>query len=165
MSSVNMFTRFSQLAISFCIICIAVSSCKQLDVYEKNVSIPDYQWKYDFKPGFDFEITDTASLYTIMVVLRHTDAYRYNNIWLDITALQDKDTLFKMPHIDLLLGNDSKGWQGTGMDDIWELRKPLSKTPVHFSKKGWYHFSVAQVMRDNPLQHVMSVGIRVEKTR
>ncbi len=160
------FYTYTKLFFLAAVICIACISCKHLDVYEKNVSIPSYQWKQDFKPGFDFEITDTASHYNILVVLRHTDAYRFNNIWLDITAtMQNKDTLFKVPHLELTLGNDERGWEGTGMDDIWEVRKAITKGPVQFTKKGLYHFTVAQIMRDNPLLNMMSVGVRVERLR
>lgn len=148
------------------LLCMGLVSCRQLDVYEKNVSIPNYQWKYNFKPGYDFEITDTASLYNLFVVLRHTDAYRYNNIWLQFTAThQNKDTLFTMPHLEVPLGNDEKGWRGTGMDDIWETRERINARPVQFTKKGLYHFSVSQTMRDNPLLNVMSIGVRVERVR
>lgn len=148
------------------IICCFALSCKKLDVYEKNVSIPNYKWKYSFVPGFDFEITDTASLYNISVVLRHTDAYRYSNIWLNITGMMQKDTLVKIPHYEVQLGSDEKGWKGTGMDDIWEWREKITgSTPVQFKKAGVYHFTVSQVMREDPLPNVMSIGIRVEKAR
>jgi len=141
-------------------------ACRQLDLYEKNTAIPGYQWPYSFQPAFDFSITDTTAGYQLFVVLRHTDAYRYNNIWLNITGIyNDKDTLVKMPHLELQLGSDDKGWEGTGMDDIWEVRKPVSNGPLYFSKTGRYRFSIAQIMRDNPLPHVMSVGMRVEKIR
>lgn len=147
-------------------VCMAATSCRQLDVYEKNVSIPAYQWKQNFVPGFDFEIKDTSSQYAIFIVLRHTDAYRYSNIWLNITGmLQNKDTLVRLPHVELQLGKEDKGWEGTGMDDIWEVRKPISKGPVQFKKAGLYHFTVAQVMREDPLLNVMSVGVRVERVR
>ena len=115
--------------------------------------------------AFDFEIKDTSGFYNISVVLRHTDAYRYNNIWLNITGTQGKDTLVKMPHLELPLGSDEKGWEGTGMDDIWEVRKPISNGPVQFKKKGVYHFTVSQIMRENPLANVMSVGVRVERAK
>jgi len=147
------------------LVCIGISSCRHIDVYEKNVSIPNYQWKYDWVPGFDFEIKDTASLYNIAVVLRHTDAYRFNNIWLNITGTLGKDTLVKMPHLEIPLGSDDKGWEGTGMDDIWEVRKAVSQGPVQFKKPGIYHFTVAQIMRENPLPNVMSVGVRVERVK
>lgn len=144
---------------------ISFTACKKLDVFEKNVSIPNYQWKYSFVPGFDFEITDTAAQYNLHVVLRHTDAYRYNNIWLNVTGTLQKDTLVKIPHIELPLGSDGKGWEGTGMNDIWEVRKAITKGPVQFKKAGLYHFTIAQVMREDPLANVMSIGLRVEKVR
>ena len=144
----------------------AASSCRQLDVYEKNTTIPGYQWKYSFQPDFDFRITDTASPYQLLVVLRHTDAYRYNNIWLNITGIyNEKDTLVKLPHLELPLGNDEKGWDGTGMNDIWEVRKPVSNGALYFSKPGNYRFRIAQIMRENPLPHILSIGLRVEKIR
>jgi gliding motility-associated lipoprotein GldH len=147
-------------------VCICVTACRQLDIYEKNVSVPGYQWKYSFVPGFDFEIKDTSSQYNIFIVLRHTDAYRYNNIWLNVTGMmQNKDTLVSMPHLELQLGKEDKGWEGTGMDDIWEVRKPITQGPVQFKKTGVYHFTVAQVMREDPLLNVMSVGVRVERVR
>lgn len=160
------FYRYIKTALLLLVVCMAVVSCRQLDVYEKNVSIPAYQWKQNFVPGFDFEISDTSSQYNIFIVLRHTDAYRYSNIWLNIAGLlQNKDTLVHLPHVELQLGKDGKGWEGTGMDDIWEVRKPITRGPVQFKKAGLYHFTVAQMMREDPLLNVMSVGVRVERVR
>jgi len=133
-------------------------------VYEKNTSVPGYLWHYNFQPGFDFTITDTAAFYNIFIVLRHTDAYKKNNIWLNIGTQLPGNSMVRYQRVDLQLGNDAKGWEGTGMDDIWEVRKPLTNGPVQFFKKpGQYHFTVAQIMRENPLPDVISVGLRVEK--
>ncbi len=148
------------------IVCTLFSACNKLDIFEKNISIPGYQWQYSFQPGFDFTITDTAALYNIYVVLRHTDTYRKNNIWLSIGTKAPGDSTAKYKRFDFSLANDAKGWEGVGMDDIWEVRKPLiTDGPVKFNKPGQYHFTVAQIMRENPLPHVMSVGIRVEKAK
>ena len=145
-------------------ICMWLMACTQLDVFEKNKPIPDNQWAYSLKPGFDFLIKDTSASYNLYVVLRHTDAYRYNNIWLNIGTQSPKDTV-RYQKFDLQLGNDAKGWEGTGMDDIWELRKLITNGPVKFNKAGNYHFTVGQIMRENPLPNIMSVGIRVEKIK
>ena len=141
-----------------------LSACAKLDVYEKNVSIPKYEWSYSNKPTFDFSITDTASSYEIYIVLRHTDAYRYNNIWLNLGTKFPGDTI-RYQRFELQLGSDATGWEGTGMDDIWEVRKPVTKGPVKFSKAGNYTFTLAQAMRENPLQHIMNAGIRVQRVR
>jgi hypothetical protein len=50
------------------------------------------------------------------------------------------------------------------MDDIVDQRIPfyLNNIPTPL-KKGKYTFTLQQVMREDPLQHVLNAGIRVEK--
>lgn len=141
-----------------------LSACTQLDVFEKNAVIPKNEWQYSFKPDFDFIIKDTTASYNLYIVLRHTDAYHYNNIWLNVGTQSPADTM-RYQKFDLQLGTDATGWEGTGMDNIWELRKLITNGPVKFNKAGTYKFSVAQIMRENPLANIMNVGIRVEKVK
>lgn len=143
---------------------LSITSCAKLDVYEKNTPIPKYEWSYSFQPTFDFSITDTSSSYKIYIVLRHTDAYRYNNIWLNLGTKFPGDSM-RYQRFDLQLATDATGWEGTGMDDIWELRKPITSGPVKFKKEGNYTFSLAQIMRESPLPDIMSAGIRVERVK
>ena len=131
-------------------------------MFEKNHSIPKYQWSYDLQPHFEFTITDTVALYNLYVVLRHTDAYRYNNIWLNVGTQAPADSV-RYQRFDLQLGSDATGWEGTGMGDIWELRKSITRGPFKFNKAGNYKFSVAQIMRENPLPGIISIGIRLER--
>ena len=142
--------------------CLFIASCKQIDVFEKNTVIPNYEWSSSFIVSGNFIIKDTVSAYSIYLVLRHTDAYKYNNIWLNIGLQPPGDSLIKQK-VDLQLGDDVNGWEGTGMNDIWEVRKLLNGQPRRFKQAGNYNFSISQIMRDNPLANIMSVGIRVEK--
>jgi gliding motility-associated lipoprotein GldH len=156
--------KYMKLIILLITVCTLFAGCTKLDVFEKNISIPHYQWQYNFQPGFDFTIDDTTALYNLFVVLRHTDAYSKNNIWLNIGTQAPGDSSAKYRRFDFSLGNDAGGWEGVGMDDIWEVRKPLvTGGPVKFNKPGLYHFTVSQIMRENPLTGIMSVGVRVEK--
>jgi gliding motility-associated lipoprotein GldH len=145
---------------------VGVHSCVNIDVFEKNVSIPDQEWSSSFRPEIKFEITDTTSLYNIYVVLRHTNAYRYNNIWLNIyTHSPAADSVHK-ERVDLRLATDDKGWLGSGMDDIFEHRILVNRgQPLRFPRSGEYAFRIEQIMREEPLQYVMNVGIRVEKVK
>ena len=131
-------------------------------MFEKTDIIPQQSWNYNHKPSFSFTLTDTAAAYNIFIVLRHTDAYNYNNIWLTVGSQAPGDTM-RFQNINLELGDDAKGWHGTGIDDIFEVRKNISPGPVPFKKAGNYTFTIAQIMRENPLKHVLNVGIRVEK--
>lgn len=139
-----------------------LGSCTRIDMFEKQVSIPDQQWFNQYKPQFSFLIADTSGLYNIYIIIRHTDGYEYNNIWLRLGSTAPGDTM-RYQNINLSLATDLKGWDGTGTDDIFEVRKIITPGPVPIKRTGIYKFTVEQIMRENPLKHILSVGLRVER--
>ena len=62
---------------------------------------------------------------------------------------------------EIPLATNEKGWLGTGMDDIYEQRLPLTGA-IKF-KAGVNKFMLENIMREDPLKQVLNVGIRVEK--
>jgi len=136
-----------------------LASCTTVDLYEKDITIPGFKWKSSFKPEFTFLIKDTSVQYQLFLVLRHNEKYNYNNIWVNLYSQPPGDTMHKAP-FELPLAS-SAGWLGTGMDDIYEHRVNLTK-PITL-KAGLYHFKLEQIMREDPLENVMNVGLRVEK--
>lgn len=147
--------------IIFCL--IALAACGPIDVFEKNVPIPGHAWESSFKPVITFDITDTTAVYNIYLVVRHRNAYAFNNIWIKGSVQEPGDTTIKSQQYDLKLASDEAGWFGNGMDDIFEHRV-LIQQRTRFRKPGEYRFTLEQVMREDPLQHVMNVGLRIEKT-
>lgn len=139
-------------------------SCQSIDLYEKTVPIPDHRWSSRFKPEFTFTIQDTAVPYQVYVILRHDDLYNYNNIWVNLYTKAPGDTVQKIP-CELPLASKEKGWLGSAMDDIYEQRVAITPAnqKLYFRKKGEYHFTIEQIMREDPLLHVMDVGLRLEK--
>ena len=133
-------------------------------VFEKNIAIPKQQWESSFKPEVNFTIKDTVALYNIYIVLRHTEAYNFNNIWIRASVQEPGDPSVKSQQFDLTLATNEKGWLGSAMDDIYENRV-LIQPETKFKKAGDYRFTLAQVMREDPLKHVLNVGIRVEKVK
>jgi gliding motility-associated lipoprotein GldH len=133
-------------------------------VFEKDIVLPGQQWEGSFRPTINFTISpdDTAYRYNVYLVLRHTDAYNYNNIWIRGTVHQPGDTAARSERYDLLLASNEKGWLGSGMDDIYEHRVEIQQE-TKFSKPGNYSFTLEQVMREDPLKHVLNVGVRIEK--
>ena len=142
---------------------LLIHSCTPpVGVFEKNISIPGQAWSTSFQPEISFEIKDTVALYRLYVVLRHTDAYRFKNIWLNVGVQSPGENIFSN-RINLLLASDEKGWLGKGMDDVFEHRALLENVPRRFEKTGIYKFTLQQIMREDPLEHVMNAGIRLEK--
>lgn len=154
--------KYLFLPVLFFLLALGITSCRQVDIYEKNIPIPGYKWKSSFVVKGSFQVSDTLTPYNIYLVLRHTDAYRYNNIWLNIGVQAPGDTMHYEKK-DLQLATDATGWKGTGMNDIWEVRERLNDVPRRFPKVGTYQLSIRQIMRDDPLPEIMSAGLRVQK--
>lgn len=152
------------LIIIFSFLILLLPSCEEIGFYERSVVIKEHQWKRSDTIRGEFNISDTAQSYDIFLVLRHTDAYQYNNIWLEFGLAGQTDSLY-VQKLDVLLGSDAYGWEGSGFNDIWEVRKKLTPLPRKFKYPGMYRFRIRQLMRDNPLKHVVSVGIRVQAAR
>lgn len=149
-------------AVLFCV-AVQFSACKTIDLYERTVAIPKHAWSSSFKPKFSFTISDTTVPYQVYIIIRHTDQYNFNNIWLNLYTQAPADTVQKVQY-ELPLASKT-GWLGAAMDDIYEHR--ISITPqnknLYFKKSGTYQFTLEQIMREDPLQHVLDVGIRIEK--
>ncbi|RBL93423.1 gliding motility lipoprotein GldH [Chitinophaga flava] len=145
---------------------LLAAACKPLkmDVYEKNLEIPGHNWTYDYQPSFEVNILpeDTANLYDIYVNVRHTDAYPYSNIWLLVGTRYPNDSISKEQRVELPLADINGKWHGNGIDDIYEHRVLIQQKAL-FNKPGTYKFTFEQNMRQNPLPHVMNIGLRIEK--
>jgi gliding motility-associated lipoprotein GldH len=150
------------MRVIFLVIPILVLSCKLKPEFEKSKTIAQNQWQSNIAATGTLSISDTNKLYNLFTVIRHTDAYAYNNIWLQVTCTNNKQQIFNNK-VEMPLANDAVGWFGIGMNDIWEHRYKINTTPIKFSTLGNYNFSVQQIMRDNPLLHVVSAGLRVEQ--
>lgn len=147
---------------SFLMVAVVAASCGKLDFFEKNTPVKNSTWYRADSATGTFNIDDTLSAFNLYVVVRHKDSYRYNNIWLNV-GMQIPGAGMQYQKVDLLLGTDEK-WLGIGMNDIWEVRKPLTDRPMRFARTGQYRYSIKHIMRDDPLPGVMSVGFRVEKS-
>lgn len=141
-----------------------ITSCTTIDVFEKTASFKKHEWYSTDKPQFQFTIKDTSASYNLFVVLRHTDAYGYNNIWLNLTIIPPGDTAQSQLK-EFKLAENNKGWLGSGMDDIFEHRIQVNSNPIRYRKMGNYSFILQQMMREDPLQNILNAGIRLEKVK
>jgi len=145
--------------------CLGWASCSvPSGVFEKDVTLPGQQWESGFKPTINFVVSpqDTANIYNVYIVLRHTDAYNYNNIWIRGTVKTPGDSTGRSERYDLSLADNEKGWKGSGMDDIFEDRVWIQQR-TRFTRPGTYSYTLEQIMWEDPLKNVLNVGVRIEK--
>ena len=152
--------RLIKLSIIFLLSIILLQSCNTIDVYEQTIPIPKHEWSSNLRLNFMPIIKDSSAYYNIYFVLRHSESYHFNNIWVDFTAVFPNDTArIQRLNIQLATGN---GWLGTSMDDIIEQRLLINKQPIRL-RAGTYKFSLSQIMREDPLENILNAGIRLEK--
>jgi gliding motility-associated lipoprotein GldH len=142
---------------------VFIAACQTKQLYEQNTIYPTHTWSSKQANQYQFTISDTNAAYKVYFVIRHHNAYHYKNIWIQLNTIDPNDSVTKQS-VNLTLADEQKGWLGTGMDDIYDQRIPISADSVHF-KKGIYKFVLSHTMREDPLENILSTGIRVEKVK
>lgn len=145
------------------ILTILFQGCGPVDLFEKTTAIPGHAWSSDFIPEFELDLNDSTQTYRLFVVIRHTEKYKFNNLFVNLGIKEPGQDSAMVLRQELKLASNER-WLGDGMNDIYEHRIPVgllgdtrSLTP------GKYTFTLQQIMRDDPLEHVLDVGVRVEK--
>ncbi len=121
------------------------------------------EWFATEKAVFDLEITDTQTLNNIYLMLRHSEAYPYNNLFVFVTT-KYPDGKVITDTMEVVLANQKGEWLGNGMGDIFDFKVPIKKN-VRFPLGGKYQFSFEQGMRVNPLPMIMDFGFEIEKSK
>lgn len=142
-----------------------ILSCIKGAVYEKHYAFKGHRWAQKDSVQFVLNITDTASNYLLFLMMRHTEAYPFSNLWLKTNTLLPDGKSTGYLNTEIPLAEESGKWLGRGMNEIVEHKMPLTKNgaAMHFSQTGQYRISLKQIMRMNPLPEIMSIGIRLEK--
>ena len=140
-----------------------LAACQTIDLNEQTTTYPEHQWSNKQVNQYNFSIADTNALYNIYFVIRHHNAYHYKNIWLQVNTQAASDSVQKQT-VNINLADDMNGWLGTGMDDIYDHRVLINTKPVKLPI-GVFKVSLQQIMGEDPLQNILTTGIRVEKVK
>ncbi len=154
-SSVSFY--FSLMAV--CVL-LTAGACTDHAVIDQSLPVPNHSWKYTDKLTVAVPIDDTSTAYNIFINLRHTASYPYANIYLLIHQQYPSGRLTTVRK-EITLANADGRWLGTGSGNLYHLQHLFAKE-YHFTDTGTYLFSFEQHMRENPLQGISDVGLRIE---
>lgn len=130
-------------------------------VFEENEKIKEASWQYDDKKSFQFNIDDLDTSYRLLIYLRHTKEYPNENVWLKAaTTFPSGETL--EDQIELSLAKKDGSWLGSGSGRVL-TRELILRDTFKFTEKGSYTIVLGQHMRRNPLEHILDVGLRLER--
>ena len=136
-------------------------SCDSSIVFEEYKSFENQNWNTDSAAFFNYSITDTTSINTVKIKLRHTVEYEFQNLILFV----ETDVI---DTVELMLANKEGMWLGGGIGDVREFEFEYQNAKL-FSKKGNYSFKIEQAMRYGMaekiqvLNNVLAVGLSIEK--
>lgn len=150
-----MFYRF--FLVLFTVIFIA--SCTDTAIVDKHIAIPERAWSYDEKLQLDVQITDQNQPYNIYLNFRHTPKYRYANVFV-LLCQESPSGLIDTVRVEIPLAEPDGRWLGRSAGTLYAYQY-LVASHYLFPDTGMYRFYFEQNMRENPLEGVSDVGIRI----
>ena len=113
-------------------------------------------WDKDSVCRFSYPIEDTAATYQVLLYVRQTEMYPYQNMWLFVGDSGRQDT------IEFYLANDRGEWLGNGRNGLIEM--PVLYEETHrFPHSGEQVWHIQQGMRAQSLKGISDVGLIIKK--
>lgn len=139
-----------------------VLSCDRKRVFEAYYKLDKKGWNKDSVVVFNVTLTDTVKNNNLYLNIRNKGTYPYSNVYLFLTV-GSPDGTSRTDTVEFILADPSGRWKGSGIGGLHD-NQILYKSSVYFPYKGIYTFKIKQGMRDNVLQGIRDVGLRIEKT-
>ncbi len=130
-------------------------------IFDQNTGIENRNWSYINKVSYTVKIDDPAISYNLYINLRVSGDYKYSNMFL-LMHRNGPAMKASVTRYELKLANPDGEWLGKGSGNLYSCQIPF-RMGYKFPGRGTYQFQIEQNMRDNPLQGVSDVGLRVEK--
>lgn len=138
-----------------------VTSCDRKSVFEGKKDFPEKYWVFNNPAEFEFEITNTDRTYNLLVNIRNTAKYPFQNIYLQYYLEDSTGRLLSKDLKNIQLFNSITGVPlGQGLGDLFDLEKVLLDD-YKFENQGKYRFRIDQFMRQDSLPEILSVGLRL----
>lgn len=138
-------------------------SCGSRDVYNHFITLGEETWHTDSLVHFNFEIEDSTLQYNVLLNIRHTNKYPWQNLWIFINET-NPDSIITQDTLMVFLADDFGKWLGTGSSSVFN-RPVVYRAKHRFDRSGNYQFSIVHGMRDTTLTGIRNIGLRVEKTK
>lgn len=147
------------------VVAMAFSACDNNETYHQFQDIKESSWSKGDSLVF---LVDTMSFvpgveYNIDIETTNNSRFGYQNLWLFVRNNVSSDAIFQQDSIQLKLADEYGKWLGAGFGSFFQVSVPY-KRKVKFSKKHPYTFVFVHGMRDEPLEGIEKVGLRISRS-
>lgn len=141
------------------------SSCVGNETYYRSENVKNGFWYNTDTLTFVIDTTKfvVGSTYEIRIETANTAHYPYQNLWLFIQNDLQAKSNFRQDTVQVKLADEFGKWYGSGFSAFYQLSS-VYKQNVVFSQKRNYTFRIVQGMRDEPLEGLERVGLKMTKT-
>jgi len=138
---------------------LLLSACGRTTLYSNYQAVDINGWQMDSLLTFTVPVTDTVNAYNVILHVRHTDGYPYQNMWLFVTdGLSVDKGAAKTDTIEFYLANDRGQWLGNGRSLI---DMPVLYRERHIFTDSLYTIRIQQGMRDIQLPGISDIGVEI----
>lgn len=117
----------------------------------------DGAWLYTEPAVFcpDTLLDSVAAGGTLLLSVRHTGAYPYRNLWLELSYPEDDSTIVA-DTLNLILADVYGNWTGKGMGVSWQYTDTVSRDYTIVRKRP---LTLRHIMRVDRLEGIEQVGL------
>jgi gliding motility-associated lipoprotein GldH len=133
---------------------VCLCSCHRRTVFIELKHVNQSGWNKDSVLRFCIPVADTALTYDILLHVRHTERYPYQNMWLFLNDKRDT--------VEFYLADDHGIWLGKRGNGHIKIPVILEKD-CHFTDDT-FRISLQHGMRQDNLAGITDIGIEVCKS-
>jgi len=136
-------------------------ACGRMAIYKNRMALDNSQWPVDRVLNFTFQIKDIAQTYDIFLLVKNTQDYPYQNLYITHHLENDAGRLLHQSLKNYILFDLKTGKPlGSG---LWRSKQhEFSVLDGHqFSHPGRYTLKMEHFMRTDTLPGIQTVGIKV----
>lgn len=139
-----------------------MTACNENTVYHSYQTLPEEGWAKSDTLSFQIPIIDSVPpTMRLFAEVRNRSNYPYRNLHLFISQNLQDSTVFQIDTLTINLADSTGKWKGKGWGSIYQSAIFFkSVRPLH---SGNYTFKIISGMKDEMMNGLNDIGIRVEK--
>lgn len=116
--------------------------------------LPESGWVYGDMVTFSLTHLDSVSSGELFVAVSHDSSYRYSNLWLEISSVEEDNSLVR-DTVEFHMSDSCGNWSGTGLGPEIEVEIPVK----HIRHVSGHPINIRHIMRCDTLRGISKVGL------
>lgn len=142
-----------------------LTACQENTIYHSYQSVENTDWFRNDTLTYmlDSCMTSTSSN-EFQIGIRHTDSYRYQDLWLGILPIpKDSAATIRIDSCHIYLSNSNGKWKGHGIGELRQFDQAIEITSKGKKTDTIIGFKIFHLMQDQPLKGIQDIGLCIQR--